>query len=252
MVVPLLLASLQTLNHQILCNLTILHLSFHQAAVFIFHKKLPWMVSVSDIRAELTATQNARYKDYQIRWWIDHKRGRKHAVLKTINNQIVNLARVRSILTNKTRKEEVCEELNRRVLHVIQVHKKEKGVIVFIDTRNQAKKMNFDLAVDALLMFLYHLQSHIEDFLGDGGVAEAIVDMTDAPMPSIGEMRSYLKVIGATVFRSFPGMPMSHQVACSVTWKVRSSLIDGGSMCGQAVVVSWLMWLALGLDSPRC
>eukprot|EP00667_Euglena_gracilis_P004096 EG_transcript_4116 len=171
--------------------------------------------TIADIRSELSPQQNQCLRDYQIRWWIEHKAGCRAAVLKTIANQAINVQRVRAILDDPARLEATHRELNRRVLNVIRVSQPQRRVLVFINTHNKAETFEYERAVDALLTFLYYLQHVLEAYLGDGGAADAVLHMIGAPLPSLTEMRSQGQLMGATVGRSFPGIFDSIRLCCS-------------------------------------
>ena len=66
-----------------------------------------------EIRRHLNSVQNHVYKDYQILRWIDHKKGDKEAVLKTIKNQHTNEDRVRWLLADTVRWQTLMELLNK-------------------------------------------------------------------------------------------------------------------------------------------
>ena len=71
------------------------------------------MLTVAEIRAELTEAQNAKYLDYQLEWWIAHKKHKKAEVLKTIGNQVINETRAMNILLNREYRRLIVHELNR-------------------------------------------------------------------------------------------------------------------------------------------
>ena len=70
-------------------------------------------VTVAEIRAELTEAQNVKYLDYQIEWWIAHKKHKKADVLKTIGNQVINETRALTVLQDPTYRAHIFDELNR-------------------------------------------------------------------------------------------------------------------------------------------
>eukprot|EP00906_Rhabdomonas_costata_P013588 RCo019497 len=110
------------------------------------------MVTVAEIREELTASQNARYLDYQIEWWISHKKNKKQDVLKTINNQPINEGRVMAILGDREYHRLITHELNRRCLNVYHIPEQHR-VVVYINSRHKPKHFNAQETLDSMLFF---------------------------------------------------------------------------------------------------
>eukprot|EP00906_Rhabdomonas_costata_P008072 RCo011525 len=171
------------------------------------------MVTVQEIRAALTPEQNRAYKDYQIQWWIEHKKNKKEDVLRTIGNQAVTEQRVMDIFHDPQRRERVFHELNLRVLNPIYM-KDLHQMMVFVNTKNKPKTFNEEQQADAMLLFLYYLQHQLETIEGDGATAVMLVDMINGPPLTYNEIRANIRMFSGIIGRSFPKI-YKQVISCS-------------------------------------
>ena len=118
------------------------------------------MVSVEEIRIELTRQQNNAYTDQQIKRWIGAKSSNKVDIINVINAQKVNEVRLKAIVTNASRFRRVIHELNRGTINIIHIREQHR-VVVYIDQRDMPSVFEWELQCDVLTAFMYYLQEKV-------------------------------------------------------------------------------------------
>eukprot|EP00906_Rhabdomonas_costata_P013589 RCo019498 len=194
------------------------------------------MVTVQEIREELSDAQNARYLDYQIEWWIDHKRHNKHKILKTINNQVTNEERVLAILADEQYHRLITSQLDRRCLNVYHIPAQHR-VVVYINSRNKPKHVSAQETRDSVLLFMYYVQYQCESKEGPGAQAEVIVDMLGGAMPTLMELKEQIAMFSGIIGRSFPKICGQLVLCCNWESVFRQAVMALGHAAGLSALV---------------
>lgn len=190
------------------------------------------MCSVPSIRQNLSADENAIYKDYRVQRWITAKRSNVNAVHQLISLNHRNEDRLKEILTNASRKQAATQELQRNVLSIIHIPSKHE-VLFYINCRNKCRQFNAQVEGDALLVVMYYLLHKLEELEGPGHTAVCIIDMFGAPMPKMGDAQAQGKMFSDVVDISFPGVLSEQMIVCDWGALARKAIGSVASSMGQ-------------------